>query len=60
MPTGDPDNKKLADRLATLTTEDQIMLAWLVYRLGNPSEANEHIWRDSVGERSYAFRQSFV
>lgn len=48
----------LADKLSQLTTEDQIMLAWLVYRLSNPSEVTEDIWRDSAGESG--FRQSFV
>lgn len=48
----------LADKLSQLTTEDQIMLAWLVYRLGNPAEVTEDIWRDTAGQQG--FRQSFV
>lgn len=43
----------LADKLSQLTTEDQIYIALLVYRLKNPSAVTDEIWRQG-------FKQSFV
>tara|TARA_B100001287_G_scaffold66836_1_gene54617 strand:+ start:6417 stop:6593 length:177 start_codon:yes stop_codon:yes gene_type:complete len=52
------DSLDLREKLAQLTTEDQIMLAWLVYRLGDASETWDNVFRESTGQQG--FRQSFV